>query len=284
MVTIARVCICGRTERQNGGWVGATASKLAGENGPDTGPPQLDARPAACGLRQAAGVQAPCSPAEPAPRGASIGGRQTEDGGRRTRAEPARLGGEVQRPPVLSTRAERDHGEALRCRTASPGKLSTGRSARTPTLLSEAPPAWRIATHRAERSSARIRARSWRFALPIRSIGACLTHSGPRPRARDFGSSSSWPQRQQRKNSHELSDQTTMNEPDQRFRRALTAAPPHGHEDGGAPDQAPLGGARAATASPRCAQDWPSRALPVPAPRPAHPAPRDPRGAGRALA
>ncbi len=53
----------------------------------------LDARPAACGLRQAAGVQAPCSPAEPAPRGASIGGRQTEDGGRRTRA--ARAGAAV---------------------------------------------------------------------------------------------------------------------------------------------------------------------------------------------
>ncbi len=49
----------------------------------------LDARPAACGLRLAAGVQAPCSPAEPAPRGASIGGRQTEDGGRRTRADRA---------------------------------------------------------------------------------------------------------------------------------------------------------------------------------------------------
>ncbi len=275
----------------NGGGVGATASKLAGENGPDTGPPQLDARPAACGLRLAAGVQAPCSPAEPAPRGASIGGRQTEDGGRRTRADPARhsdAGAEpcaerCSAPPccrlapsaITERRCVAGPLAPASCQRVAPG--------RNPALLS-ARPVCRIATHRAERSSARIRARSWRFALPIRSIGACLTHSGPRPRARDFGSSSSWPQRQQRKNSHELSDQTTMNEPDQRFRRALTAAPPHGHEDGGAPDQAPLGGARAATASPRCAQDWPSRALPVPAPRPAHPAPRDPRGAGRALA
>ncbi len=38
---------------------------------------------AACGSRPAAGVQAPFSPAEPAPSGASIGGRWTGDGGRR---------------------------------------------------------------------------------------------------------------------------------------------------------------------------------------------------------
>ncbi len=69
--------------RENGSCRPSEPSDV-GSRSPPRSALQATNRPAACGTRLAAGVQAPSSPAGPAAAGASIGSRQTRDGGRRT--------------------------------------------------------------------------------------------------------------------------------------------------------------------------------------------------------
>ncbi len=83
-------------------------------------------RPAACGTRLAAGVQAPSSPAVPAPAGASIGSRQTRDGGRRTFRR--REGGPWR--PQAATSAERS------TRSCTPARWRSSSTRSTPGLSS----------------------------------------------------------------------------------------------------------------------------------------------------